>query len=78
MQILDAMMMPTDGFCTALGCSDPATQCAAAPGGTATPSCYAIMANGMPDAVCALDCNSGKTCPTGMTCTNLTGGHVCI
>ena len=78
MQILDAMMMPTDGFCTSLGCSDPSTQCLPAPGGTATPSCYAIMANGMPDAVCALDCGGGKTCPTGMTCRNLTGGMVCI
>jgi hypothetical protein len=77
LQVLDANMNVTDGFCTPLGCQSPNLDCDPSPGGTATPACYPVTANGMPDAVCALDCSGGKTCPTGMICQNLTGGQVC-
>jgi hypothetical protein len=78
MQIVDANMQPTDGFCTVLGCANAAVDCDPSPGGTATATCYAVQTQMGADAICALDCGGGKTCPAGMQCTNLTGGQLCV
>lgn len=63
-----------DGFCTDLGCTDPTTDCDPSPGGTALPSCMMVG----PDAVCALDCSGGATCPGGMMCRELDQTSVCF
>ncbi len=54
-----------DGVCTSL-CSPPgdATSCGASPGGTAAPTCL----NAGTTSICALDCSTGKSCPSGMLC----------
>lgn len=75
--ISDPMMVPLGGFCTAPGCANPAADCIATPGGTATPMCLPLTVNDMPDSACALDCAGGKTCPTGMECIAITGGSIC-
>ncbi len=48
-------------FCSPPG--DP-SGCAPAPGGDSTPTCLAV--DGF--SFCALDCSSGRSCPTGMAC----------
>jgi hypothetical protein len=74
-QTLDATtMMPSDGFCTIVGCADPALDCDPSPGGTAVPACYTTGGS----SVCALDCSGGATCPTGMTCTTFVDGQLCV
>jgi hypothetical protein len=75
---LDALNMPMDGFCTNIGCTDPSTDCDPSPGGTALPLCVMIDLAGNPDAVCALDCSGGATCPGGMTCRELDQTSVCF
>lgn len=75
--IVDPMMAPLGGFCTAPGCANAAADCVATPGGTATPMCLPLTVNDMPDSACALDCAGGKTCPTGMDCLAITGGSIC-
>jgi hypothetical protein len=67
----------TEGFCTNMACTNPATDCDPAPGGTATPICFPIELNGMPTASCALGCAGGLTCPVGMTCWPLAEGSIC-
>jgi hypothetical protein len=66
-----------DGFCTNMACANPATDCDAAPGGTATPICFPVELGGMPSMSCALSCTGGLMCPVGMTCYNLTEGGIC-
>ncbi|HWB77086.1 MAG TPA: hypothetical protein VG755_19090, partial [Nannocystaceae bacterium] len=63
-------VMPNVGFCSK-DCEDPAADCPASPGGTATTACVAAMPIGAPAMVCALDCSGGKTCPGGMECAML-------
>ncbi|RMH00482.1 MAG: hypothetical protein D6705_00265 [Deltaproteobacteria bacterium] len=63
----------SDAFCTISNCSNPALDCDPSPGGTATPIC---VPNGA-SSFCALDCSNGKTCPTGMTCYNVTVAMIC-
>jgi hypothetical protein len=67
----------TEGFCTNMACTNPATDCEPSPGGTATPICFPIELNGMPTASCALGCAGGLTCPAGMTCWPLAEGSIC-
>jgi hypothetical protein len=76
--IVDPMQVPIGGFCTSPACTNAAVDCDAAPGGTATPMCLPLTVNDMPDAACALDCSSGKTCPLGMECLDVTGGSICV
>lgn len=76
--ILDAMMNPTDGFCSETGCANPAVDCNPSPGGTATPRCMPVTVNDMPSAACALDCSNGLVCPPPMQCYELNGvGSIC-
>jgi hypothetical protein len=76
--ILDAMMNPSDGFCSETGCANPAVDCAASPGGTAIPRCMPVTVNQMALQACALDCSGGKVCPAPMQCYDLDGvGMVC-
>lgn len=65
---------PTAGVCAIQDCVDTC-DCPAAPAsGDAVVSCDDIT--GVPaDLFCYLDCSSGETCPTGMTCF---GGFLCI
>ena len=65
------------GFCTNMGCANPAADCDPTPGGTAVPICFPIELNMMPDSSCALDCSGGQICPTGMACAVLEGGSIC-
>ncbi len=52
------------GYCTAIGCLNPAADCDAAPAGSSVaPMCIPVGT----DTVCALDC-SAAACPTGMEC----------
>ncbi len=52
------------GFCSAdCGGGDPAT-CGEPGSGDAAASCITVSGN----AVCALDCSGGQTCPDGMSC----------
>lgn len=67
----------TAGFCTNMACSNPATDCEPAPGGTAVPTCFPIELNGTPTASCALSCANGEVCPAGMTCWPLAEGSIC-
>lgn len=62
------------GFCTNMGCTNPAVDCDPSPGGTAPPICFPVD-----DTLtsCALDCSAGQICPTGMTCTVLANGSIC-
>lgn len=64
-----------DGFCSNTMCANPAADCDPAPGGTATPVCYPLD----DQSFCALSCEGGLTCPTGMVCyPNLdSGGALC-
>lgn len=76
--VVDAMMNPTDGFCSETGCANPAIDCAPSPGGTATPRCMPVTVNAMALQACALDCSAGKVCPAPMQCYDLDGvGMVC-
>ncbi|MBX7077703.1 MAG: choice-of-anchor J domain-containing protein [Nannocystaceae bacterium] len=69
--IVDDTMNPTVGVCGE-NCTD-ATDCSAAPGGTAPPAC--IDLSGMGDNFCVLDCSGGEMCPDGMICV---GNNLCI
>lgn len=76
--ILDAMMNPSDGFCSETGCANPAVDCDPTPGGTAVPRCMPVTVNQMALQACALDCSGGKVCPAPMQCYDLDGvGMVC-
>jgi hypothetical protein len=76
--IQDAMMNPTDGFCSETGCANPAVDCDPSPGGTATPRCMPVTVNGMALQACALDCSAGLVCPAPMQCYDLDGvGMIC-
>ncbi len=76
--IQDAMMNPTDGFCSETGCLNAAMDCDPSPGGTATSICMPTTIDGMMAQACALDCSAGKICPVPMQCYNLTDvGMVC-
>lgn len=76
--ILDAMMNPSDGFCSETGCANAAVDCAPSPGGTAVPRCMPVTVNQMAQQACALDCSGGKVCPAPMQCYDLDGvGMVC-
>ncbi len=77
LQIVDMAMMPIAGFCTHEGCSDPAADCAPPTSGTAQPYCLPVMIGNMQDAVCALDCSGGQSCPDGTVCIQLQAGWVC-
>lgn len=55
------------GYCTVLGCANPALDCDPAPGGTAPVYC-----TGVTQTLCALDCSGGQQCPLGMTCEAIT------
>lgn len=66
-----------DGFCTNQGCANPAVDCTASPGGTATPVCFPTTLDGMPAMSCALSCAGGLTCPAGMMCYPLAEGSIC-
>lgn len=69
---------PTDGFCSETGCANPAVDCAASPGGTATPICMPVNVDGMDLQACALSCAGGLVCPQPMMCYNLTDiGMIC-
>ncbi len=65
------------GFCTNTACTDPVMQCDATPGGTATPICFPVDLDGMAQDSCALGCDGGLICPTGMTCVALADGSIC-
>jgi hypothetical protein len=54
----------TNGFCTQECYEGDPDLCAPSPGGTAERTCIQVV--GLQ--ICALDCSSGKTCPTGMDC----------
>lgn len=76
--IQDMMGTPQDGFCSQTGCVSPAVDCAASPGGTATPTCVPVTIDGAPEQACALDCSGGKTCPPPMSCYDVMGlGMIC-
>ena len=66
-----------DGFCTNMGCVNPAADCDPTPGGTATPICFPVELDMMAQNSCALDCSSGQTCPAGMMCYALADGSIC-
>jgi hypothetical protein len=57
-----------DAFCTNTNCSNPALDCDPAPG-DAPPIC-------VNSSWCALDCTT-ETCPTGMTCYDVTVANIC-
>ncbi len=73
----DEEMMIIDGFCSTTGCVNPAADCDANPGGTATPSCVSVTVDGVAENACMLDCTGGLTCPTGMTCYDVGGFSIC-
>lgn len=77
LQIIDEMNMPIAGFCTHEGCSNPGSDCSPPSSGDAQPFCLPVMIGNMQDAVCALDCGGGETCPTGTMCIQLEIGWVC-
>ena len=57
------------GFCT-YACDGGLASCAPIAGGTATPTCLPVGS----DEVCALDCGSGKSCPSSMRCEQIEAG----
>ena len=56
------------GFCT-FAC-ESAAECPAGSSGTATATCLLVAA----DRVCALDCDAGRSCPSGMRCEMIEAG----
>jgi hypothetical protein len=77
LQIVDMMNNPVAGFCTHEGCSNPGSDCSPPSSGDAQPFCLPVMIGNMMDAVCALDCGGGETCPDGTMCIQLEVGWVC-
>lgn len=76
--ITDDMMMLLGGFCSDVGCQNPAADCEPSPNGVAVPSCVPVMVNGMADMACALQCAGPADCPAPMQCRSVTGlGQIC-
>ncbi|MEM6291172.1 MAG: hypothetical protein AAGA54_07895 [Myxococcota bacterium] len=73
----DADMVIIDGFCSTTGCVNPAADCDANPGGTASPTCVGVTVDGAAENACMLDCTGGLTCPTGMTCYDVGDLSIC-
>jgi hypothetical protein len=77
--IQDDMMMVLGGFCSDVGCQNPAADCAPSPNGIAVPVCVDVTVNMMADTACALQCTGGIACPVPMQCLNVEGfGEVCV
>jgi hypothetical protein len=67
------------GFCSDIGCQNPAADCAPSPNGVATPVCVPLEVNGMADSACVLQCTGGIACPVPMQCVNVTDiGEICV
>lgn len=76
--ISDDMMMLLGGFCSDVGCQNPAVDCEPSPNGIAVPVCVPVTVNMVADTACALQCTGGLACPAPMQCINVTGfGEVC-
>jgi hypothetical protein len=67
------------GFCSDVGCMNPAADCAASPNGIAVPVCVPVTVNMMADTACALQCTGGLACPAPMECVNVEViGEICV
>lgn len=67
------------GFCSDVGCSNPAADCAPSPNGVATPMCVPIDLGGMNESACVLQCTGGIACPAPMQCVDVTDlGEICV
>jgi hypothetical protein len=67
------------GFCSDVGCNNPAADCAASPNGIAMPVCVPIDLDGMNETACVLQCTGGIACPAPMQCVNVEViGEVCV
>lgn len=78
LQLQDANMKVTDGYCTKL--CKVVGDCGAKPNAPATLDCYSITAM---DKICGLKCAATSDCPTNMVCTllalpNMQMGSYCI
>ena len=60
-------------FCGEEGCG-AGSDCAAPPSGNAQPACVPLEGGG---SACALSCENGETCPTGMACIEVPGPEYC-
>lgn len=77
--ITDDAMMVLGGFCSDVGCNNPAADCVPSPNGIAVPVCVDVTVNMMADTACALQCTGGLACPVPMVCTNVMGfGEICV
>lgn len=77
--ITDDAMMLLGGFCSDVGCNNPAADCAPSPNGIAVPVCVDVTVNMMADSACALQCTGGIACPVPMQCINVEGfGEICV
>lgn len=77
--ITDDAMMLLGGFCSDVGCNNPAADCAPSPNGVAVPVCVDVTVNMMADTACALQCTGGIACPVPMECINVMGfGEICV
>lgn len=77
--ITDDAMMLLGGFCSDVGCNNPAADCAPSPNGVAVPVCVDVTVNMMADTACALQCTGGIACPVPMQCINVMGfGEICV
>ncbi len=66
LQLQDANMNVTDGYCT-IFCNN-VNECGVAPNSPAVQECFSISVN---QKICGLKCNAMADCPTGMSCINL-------
>lgn len=77
--ITDDAMMLLGGFCSDVGCNNPAADCAPSPNGVAVPVCVPVTVNMMADDACALQCTGGIACPVPMQCIDVMGfGEICV